>query len=202
MDKRRRQFDQDLNTFQVINLRVVDGKRLDAKDDASEMVCEYSGREQSCGSTFLYSTAGDYITRTNILHGLPVNFSTENRFLPRLLKPGLSWSDTFFPFAHLPEAFHVAQTHRTYLENGDIVVAERHFIGCIRVETDAIYEASFVAPMHLSYIDWYAPHVGLVRTRVFMDGYRRSEIARIELLSYSVRQNQKTTLDARADSGF
>lgn len=197
MDKRRGQFDQDFNTFQVINLRVLDEKRLAAKDDGSEMVCEYTRREHNCGSTLLYSIAGDYITRTNILDGLPVNLSTENRFLPRLLKPGLSWSDTLFPFDHLPKAFHVTQTHRTSLEDGDIVVAERHFSGCIRVETDAIYEASFVSPMHLIYMDWYAPHVGLVRTRVFMDGYRRSEIARIELLSYSVRQNRKTTSDVQ-----
>jgi len=187
MDKSHGQSDEGFDTFQVLNQRVLAEKRLDAKDSASEVVCENTGREGACGSTVIYSTGGDYITRTYILDGLPASFSKESRFLPRRLTPGLAWSNALFPFDHLPGAFHVTQTHRTFLEDGDIVAAERHFHGCIRVETQAVYESSSTGPMRLSYVDWYAPHVGLVKTRVFMSGRRGTELARVELLSYSVR---------------
>lgn len=186
MDKSGGQFDEGFDTFQVLNRRVLAERRFDPKDDASEVVCEHTGRDDSC-TVIIYSTGSDYITRTYVLASLPANFSKESRFLPRRLTPGLAWSNTWFPFDHLPGAFHVTQTHRTFLENGDIVAAERHFRGCIRVETEARYESASTGPMRLSYMDWYAPRVGLVKTRVFVGGHRGTEIARVELLSYSVR---------------
>jgi hypothetical protein len=46
----------------------------------------------------------------------------ERGFLPRLLKPDLTWSNSLFPFGPLPEGFFVIQNHRTSLEAGVVLV--------------------------------------------------------------------------------
>ncbi len=125
-------------------------------------------------------TEGGYINRVSVDGPTWIRFE-ETRFLPQLLKPGLIWSNSFFPFGHLREAlaFHVVQHHRTFLESGD---------GCIRIETEAEYQRNIPqsAPsLRLRYIDWYAANVGLVRTVVLKGGFFNSEVARVELLSFA-----------------
>ncbi len=190
-EKHRGQSHEDIETFQVFSQHVLAEDRLTAHDGASQVVCEADGSNGNCVAFVLYSKDGDYINRTNILGGLPANASKESRFLPRFLRPGLAWGNTLFPFADLSESFHVTQTHRTFLEANDIGGAECHFRRCIRVETEAVYESSAAGPLHLSYLDWYAAHVGLVQTRVFIDSLPGTEITRVELLSYSIPRDQK-----------
>jgi hypothetical protein len=147
----------------------------------------------------LYVTEGGYINRVSVDGPTWIRFE-EKKFLPQLLKPHLTWSNSFFPFGHLREAlaFHVVQHHRTFLESGDVVVPAGRFSGCIRIETEAEYQRNIPqsAPsLRLRYIDWYAANVGLVRTVVLKSGFFNSEVARVELLSFA-----KSPVEAAARS--
>jgi hypothetical protein len=114
--------------------------------------------------------------------------SEEQEFLPRLLRPGLTWSNSVSPFGALPEGFQLTQTHRTSLETGTVQVPAGSFANCIRIETETLYNtnspAKAVSARRLKYVDWYAPNVGLIKTLVFEGGFFGGEVARVELLSF------------------
>src|SRR6266849_9565778 len=52
-------------------------------------------------STFLYVMEDGYLTRVSSV-GVPAWASYEIRFLPQFLKPGLTWTNTLFPFGRFP----------------------------------------------------------------------------------------------------
>jgi hypothetical protein len=112
----------------------------------------------------------------------------ERGFLPRLLKPDLSWSNSLFSFGHRPDEFHLTQTHRTSSETGVVLVPAGHYSHCIRIETEAVYEnnssSEKCGARRLEYVDWYAPNVGLIKTLVFESGFFGPELARVELLNF------------------
>jgi hypothetical protein len=137
-------------------------------------------------STFLYVMEEGYLTRVSSV-GVPVWASYERRFLPKYLKPGLTWSNSVFPFGRFRGAFYIKQTHRTFLEADDVVVPAGRFSGCIRIETDAVYGPPRKdGVLHLEYVDWYAPNVGLVKTRVLKRRwFSDKEVARLELLAFA-----------------
>jgi len=173
--------DKNLGAANIITDRAVD------KQSSGEAVSEGSLSGGASRSTILYVTEGGYINRVSVDGPTWIRFE-EARFLPKLLKPDLTWSNSLFPFGHLGGAFHIEQYHRTFLESDDVVVPAGRFPGCIRIETKAEYQrsTSHSAPsLPLRYIDWYAPNVGLVRTLVFKGGFFNSEVARVELLSFS-----------------
>jgi hypothetical protein len=119
-----------------------------------------------------------------------------------------TWSNSLFPLGF--PRFHAEQHHRAFFEAAEVVVPAGHFSGCLRIETEAIYEDSLsknVKDLHLTYIDWYCPTIGLVKTIVLKKGYTNwytsgtglirtwllssgvvgSEVAKEELLSFSRR---------------
>ena len=184
--------DKRLGTTNIITDRAVD------KHSGGEAVSEGPLSGGASRSTILYVTEGGYIDRVSLDGGPTWIRFEEARFLPQLLKPDLTWSNSLFPFGHLGAAFHIEQYHRTFLESDDVVVPAGRFPGCIRIETEAEYQgnSSQSAPsLRLRYIDWYAPNVGLVRTVVFKRGFFNSEIARVELLSFA-----KSPVDVAARS--
>jgi hypothetical protein len=179
--------DKNLATNQIVTDRVIGAGHIDALKTAGEAVSESDnmnggGRE----STFLYVMEDGYLTRVSSV-GVPAWASYERRFLPQFLKPGLTWTNSFFPFGRLPAAFYVMQKHRTFLEAGDIVVPAGRFSGCIRIETDAVYGPPRKdGVLHLKYVDWYAPNVGLVKTRVLKRRwFSDAEVARLDLVTFA-----------------
>ena len=179
--------DENQANNQIVTDRVIGAGHIDTLKALGEAVSESAnmnggGRE----STFLYVMEDGYLTRVSSV-GVAAWASYERRFLPQFLKPGLTWSNSLFPFGRLPGAFYIKQTHRTFLETDDVVVPAGRFSGCIRIETDAVYGPPRKdGVLHLKYVDWYAPNVGLVKTRVLKSGWLSdSEVARLELLAFA-----------------
>lgn len=161
---------------------------------ASEVDSEYSGPSGVLNSTIIYIAEHGYLTRQSIISRGAGLASAEPAFLPQLLKPNLTWSNSLVPFVQQPDAFQVTQTHRTFFDSGTVEVPAGNFSGCIRIESVTLYRSSLNSnlPLKLHYVDWYAPHVGLVKTLVERDGLFGSELARIELLKFGYRQPDTT----------
>lgn len=116
--------------------------------------------------------------------------SEEAQFLPVRLTPNLAWKNVIFPYGNLSGAFDITQSHRTFAESRRIVTPAGGFRGCIRVETQAKYEGGAYAAkdrhLKLTYIDWYAPGVGLIKTVALEGGPTGSEMEKVELVNFSV----------------
>src|SRR6202022_4197921 len=179
--------DKSQAVTEIVTDRALGAGHIDKLKAAGEAVLEsanINGGDRE--STFLYVMEDGYLSRVSSV-GVPAWASYERRFLPQYLRPGLTWTNTLFPFGRFPAAFHVTQTHRTFLEAGDVVVLAGRFSGCIRIETDAVYGPPRKdGVLHLKYVDWYAPNVGLVKTRVLKSRwFSDSEVARLELLTFA-----------------
>jgi hypothetical protein len=172
-------------TTYILRDRVLGASSLHRGGGVSEVESEYSGATGVLDSSIIYVHEHGYFTRQLIINR-SAWMTAETAFLPEMLKPNLTWSNSLVPFGQQPGTFHVAQTHRTFFDSGIVKVPAGHFAGCIRIETTALYQTSSHGnlPLQLQYIDWYAPHVGLVKTLVEHSGLFGSEVARIELLSF------------------
>jgi hypothetical protein len=183
-----RVIDEKLKTSEVFTDRAVGRQQGNSAMDGDRVVAESSGGESGRNLTILYKFEDKYVTHLIPFGGGSQTLSEEQEFLPRLLKPGLKWSNSVFPFGSLPEGFQLTQTHRTSLETGIVQVPAGNFTNCIRIETETVYKAnSFakaVSARRLKYVDWYAPNIGLIRTQVLETGFFGSEVARVELLSF------------------
>lgn len=192
--------DRPHDTSQILTDRVVGIGRLDGPATAiGKVVSEVSRPDGTHQSAMLYVVEGGYITRVSTLGEPRWNVFEERRFLPQLLRPGLRWSNSLHPFGQVQTTMSVEQTHRTFLERRDVVVPGGRFSGCIRIETEAVYKFTGGQPgdeEHLKYIDWYAPNIGLVKTRVVkkqgLFGFR-SEVASVELLSFA-KSNERAAV--------
>jgi hypothetical protein len=142
----------------------------------------------------MYYTKDGYLSRVSPLHydgekldGPGFGRSEEAQFLPVHLMPNMSWSSVTYPYAGLfGSSF--GQTHRTFAENKLIEVPAGRFSGCIRVETQATRKNGHHGGRddQLSYIDWYAPNVGLVKTLVLEGGPEGLETERVELFRFRI----------------
>lgn len=191
------------NTNEIITNRAMDSERLaslrvtdramghahiTSLKAAGEVVSEYSGPGGTGTSTDIYVVDDGYITRVSTLDNPAEILGGERQFLPRLLRPGLTWSNSLFPFESPSTAFWVVQKHRTFLDPDDVVVPAGRFSGCIRIETDAVYRREHEGSDQFRYLDWYAPNVGLVRTLFSTkSGFfgSETEIGRLELLKFA-----------------
>ncbi len=178
--------DKSQAVTEIVTDRALGAGHIDTLKAAGEAVSEsakINGGDRT--STFLYVMEDGYLSRVSSV-GVPAWASYERRFLPQYLKPGLTWTNSLFPFGRFSAAFHIMQTHRTFLEARDVVVPAGRFSGCIRIETDAVYGPPRKdGVLHLKYVDWYAPNVGLVRTRVLKSRWlSESEVAHLELLTF------------------
>lgn len=115
--------------------------------------------------------------------------SEEPDFLPAHLTPNMAWNNMLFPYGRLPGGFEVAQAHKSFIEPAVVNVPAGHFIGCIRIETRARYEGGAYAEtrqqLKLTYEDWYAPDVGLIKTVAYQGDPQGPEMERVELLRFN-----------------
>ena len=116
--------------------------------------------------------------------------SEEAQFLPLKLTPDLNWTNVIFPYGHLSGSFNINQSHRTFAEAREIETPAGRFRNCIRIETQATYEGGMYAQkkqhLRLTYLDWYAPNVGLIKTVSLEGGPDGPEMDRVELVRFNV----------------
>jgi hypothetical protein len=181
----------------VVTDRVVGEQYVPALNLTGEVVQEYYDVERGGTRPIVYIVKNGYLTRLSgldyakdVIQAPAWGRSEEGAFLPARLLPDLTWSSKIFPFGHTPGAFDIDQQHHSYFEGDEVVVPAGHFSGCILIETQAIYEGGTYAQMgqrlHLTYKDWYAPNVGLVKTVALQGGPAGSEMERVELLRFSI----------------
>jgi hypothetical protein len=179
----------------VVTDKAVGEKYVPSLNVTGQVVEEYYNLERGGTRPIVYVTNGDYWTRLSGLDYAKDDIeapawgrSEEGQFMPASLLPDLSWDSKIFPFGHMPGAFDIKQTHRSFFESGEVVVPAGHFIGCMRIETDALYEGGSYAksnkPMRLTYEDYYAPHVGLIKTLALEGGPGGPVMEKVELLRY------------------
>jgi hypothetical protein len=163
-------------------------------DESCSLACEG-------GRPLMYYAKDGYLSRVSPLRydgekidGSSFGRSEEAQFLPVHLMPNMIWSNVTYPYAGLfGSSF--GQKHRTFAENKLIEVPAGRFSGCIRVETQATRKDAHGGrrDFQLSYIDWYAPSVGLVKTLALEGGPEGLETERVELIRFRI-----TSLPIRA----
>jgi hypothetical protein len=179
----------------VVTDRVLGSQYVPALKLTGNVVEEFYNLDRAGLRPIIYLDQDGYLTR---LSGLDyVNHqikppawgrSEEKNFLPEHLTPDREWRNTLFPYGKLPGGFDVAQTHKSAVEIGDVTVPAGHFPNCIRIDTDAKYEGGAYAQqkqsLELTYADWYAPNVGLIKTIAYQGGPSGPVMERVELLRF------------------
>lgn len=181
----------------VVTDKVIGQKYVPSLNVTGQVVEEYYNMERGGMRPLVYVTTKDgYLSRLSGLDYAKQDIeapawgrSEEGAFMPARLAPDLTWSSKIFPFGHLSGAFDINQSHRSYFDGEDIIVPGGRFSGCIRIETNAVYEGGTYAKigkgLHLTYEDWYAPKVGLVKTVALEGGSTGPEMERVELLKFA-----------------
>jgi hypothetical protein len=179
-------FSEGRGTTHIFSDRVIGQRRVATGERADEVESEYSEPSGTLHSSILYFPEGGYLTRQFRINETARAMLAERAFLPEQLKPDLTWSNSLVVFDAEPDIFHIFQTHRTFFDTTTVEVPAGHFSGCIRIETAALYKhnSSQNYQLRLKYLDWYAPHIGLVKTLVEQSGLFGAELARIELLNF------------------
>jgi len=186
------------HTTYVVTDTVVGQKYVPALNVTGMVVEEYYNLDRGGVRPIVYTSHNGYLDRLSGLAYQKQDIeapawgrSEEGEFMPKLLAPNLDWSSKIYPFGHISGAFDISQTHHTYFEPEAIVVPAGSFLGCIRIDSDARYEGGTYAQkgnknLKLTYRDWYAPNVGLIKTVVLEGGPGGSEMEHVELLRYSI----------------
>jgi hypothetical protein len=196
-------------TTYVVTDKAVGEKYVPSLNVTGQVVEEYYNLDRGGTRPIVYITNGGYWTR---LSGLDYEKddieapawgrSEEGQFMPASLLPDLNWSSKIFPFGHMPGSFDIKQTHRSFFEVSEVVVPAGRFMGCMRIETDSLYEGGSYAkigkPLRLTYEDYYAPHIGLIKTLALEGGPRGPEMERVELLRYLPAQKPVDPASPRA----
>ena len=175
--------------------RVVGTEYVPALKLTGLVVEEFYNLDRAGLRPIVYLDQGGFLTRLSGLDYVqnriqaPVwGRSEETNFLPEHLTPDREWKNILFPYGKLPGSFDVTQSHKSYIEPADVTVPAGHFRNCIRIETLAHYEGGAYAQqkqnLSLTYEDWYAPNVGLVRTVAYQGGPNGPEMERVELTRF------------------
>jgi hypothetical protein len=182
------------NTY-VVTDKALGEKYVPSLNITGAVVEEYYNLDRGGTRPIVYITRNGYWTRFSGLDYSKEDIqapawgrSEEGEFMPATLMPGINWKSQIFPFGHMPGSFDIRQLHHTFFEPADIVVPAGHFTGCMRIETEAMYEGGSYAkmgkPPRLVYEDYYAPHVGLVKTLALEGTVHGPEVERVELIRY------------------
>jgi hypothetical protein len=186
------------NTY-VVTDKAVGEKYVPSLNITGKVVEEYYNMDRGGTRPIVYITKNGYWTRLSGLDYSKEDIqapawgrSEEGEFMPAALLPGINWKSQIFPFGHLPGSFDIRQLHHTFFEPADVVVPAGHFAGCMRIETEALYEGGSYAklgkPLRLVYEDYYAPHVGLVKTLALESTIHGPELERVELIRFITPQ--------------
>jgi hypothetical protein len=183
-------------TTYVVTDEVVGSKYIPALELTGSVVQEFYDLDRGGLRPIVYYERRGFLTR---LSGLDYEMreinspvwgrSEELNFLPDRLKPDQAWDNTLYPYGKLPGSFNITQSHRTFFDAGEITIPAGHFSGCIRIETAARYHGGIYdqqkQALALTYVDWYAPGVGLVLTVAHEGTASGSEIERVELTHFT-----------------
>lgn len=177
----------------VVTDRVVGSQYVPALGITGQVVQEFYNLDRAGLRPIVYQDTGGYLTRlsgldyaANQIKAPAWGRSEERNFIPEHLTPNLAWSNILFPYGKLPGGFDITQAHKSFMEPAEVVVPAGHFRNCIRIETIAHYEGGQYAKqkLTLTYEDWYAPNVGLVRTVAYQDSADGPEMERVELMRF------------------
>lgn len=179
----------------VVTDRVVGSQYVPALKITGLVVEEFYNLDRAGLRPIVYQDTDGYLTRlsgldyaANQIKAPAWGRSEEKNFVPDHLTPNLAWKNILFPYGKLPGSFDITQSHKSFIEPGDVAVPAGHFRNCIRIETLAHYEggqyASRKQNLNLTYEDWYAPNVGLVRTVAYQGGPDGPEMERVELTRF------------------
>jgi hypothetical protein len=166
------------------------------------LVEEYCNLERADQNTpLMFLSQNGYIVRVSALvHSRdqitagPFGVVNEAKFLPARLLDQQSWDDELWPLGHLAvqpiKPFKMEINAHTHGETEDIVVPAGRFHQCIRIESIVSYSGGPYEGrhLHLTFIDWYAPSVGLVQSVVHSGNSDGSVISRRVLQAFQVRQ--------------
>jgi hypothetical protein len=179
----------------VVTDRVVGSEYVPALRITGLVVEEFYNLDRAGLRPIIYQETDGYITRlsgldyaANQIKAPAWGRSEEKNFMPDHLAPNLIWKNTLFPYGKLPGSFDITQAHQSFMEPAEVIVPAGHFHNCIRIETLAHYEGGQYAAqkqnLNLTYEDWYAPNVGLVRTVAYQGGPAGAEMERVELTRF------------------
>jgi hypothetical protein len=179
----------------VVTDRVVGSQYVPALKLTGLVVEEFYNLDRAGLRPIVYQDTDGYITRlsgldyaANQIKAPAWGRSEEKNFIPEHLTPNLAWKNILFPYGKLPGSFDITQAHQSFMEPAEVVVPAGHFRNCIRIETIAHYEGGEYATqkqnLTLTYEDWYAPNVGLVRTVAYQGGADGPEMERVELTRF------------------
>lgn len=184
-------------TTYVVTDKVVGVKYVPSLNVTGDVVEEFYNLDRGGSRPIVYVVRNGYFYRLSGMEYSKQNIeapawgrSEEDAFMPLRLVPDLSWNSKNLPFGEMPGAFDINQDHRTFFESDEVIVPAGHFVGCMRIETQAVYEGGSYAKagqkLQLMYKDWYAPNVGLIKTVALEGGPRGPEMERVELMRYSL----------------
>jgi hypothetical protein len=190
-------FAKSQGTQYQITDRVIGVKYVPALKLTGSVVDESYSLARGGKRPLVYYAKDGYIARLSALDYDQKNIlapswgrSEEAQFLPLQLQPNLNWTNVIFPYGHLSGAFDINQSHRTFAETKSIETPAGRFNNCIRIETQAKYEGGMYArkkqQLELTYLDWYAPNVGLIKTVALEGGPSGPEMDRVELVRFNV----------------
>jgi hypothetical protein len=179
----------------VVTDRVIGSQYVPALRITGLVVEEFYNLDRAGLRPIIYQETDGYITRlsgldyaANQIKAPAWGRSEEKNFMPDHLAPNLVWKNTLFPYGKLPGSFDITQAHQSFMEPAEVIVPAGHFHNCIRIETLAHYEGGQYAVqkqnLNLTYEDWYAPNVGLVRTVAYQGGPAGAEMERVELTRF------------------
>jgi hypothetical protein len=188
----------------VITDKVVGERYVPSLNVTGQVVEEYYNMDRGGIRPIVYVTKDGYWTRLSGLdyekHDIEApawGRSEEGEFMPARLVPNLDWKSRIYPFGHIDGAFDIRQTHHTFFEGRAVVVPAGSFAGCIRIETQAVYEGGSYAkigkPLRLTYEDYYAPKVGLIKTLALEGGTGGAEMERVELLRFTPASSKQAS---------
>lgn len=194
----------------VVTDKAVGEKYVPSLNISGEVVEEYYNMDRGGTRPIVYITKDGYWTRLSGLDYSKEDIeapawgrSEEGEFMPAILRPGINWKSQIFPFGHMPGSFDIRQLHHTFFESADVVVPAGHFVGCMRIETEALYEGGSYAkmgkPPRLVYEDYYAPHVGLVKTMALESTIHGPELERVELIRFLAPQASSASRSPSAE---
>lgn len=187
---------QSQQTRYVVTDEVLGSEYIPSLELTGYVVQEYYDLDRGGLRPIVYYRKDGYLTR---LSGLDYEMrainsprwgrSEELNFLPQQLGPNEAWDNTLFPYGRMPGSFNITQSHKTFFDPGEIAVPAGKFRGCIRIETTAEYHGGMYDQqkkvLSLTYLDWYAPNVGLVMTVAYEGVKREHEIERVELTHFN-----------------
>lgn len=185
------------HTTYVVTDRVLGSQYVPALKLTGLVVEEFYNLDRAGLRPIIYLDQSGYLTRLSGLDYDKKKITTpawgkseEADFLPEHLTPDMAWDNKLFPYGKLPGSFDVIQTHKSFGEPAEVSVPAGHFVGCIRIETQARYEGGAYAQakqnLKLTYDDWYAPNVGLIKTVAYQGGPQGPEMERVELMRFDV----------------